>query len=192
MNLTRVFRVAVLAALVVVPVVEAAQTLQVTPAMQGEIDKQKQVVAGWAADPTIVGAVKEQNAGAPIPGMDNAKWKSVRRTDPLVTQFRSNAAGQFLRAKLAAGGGIYNEAFLSAARGEKVGFAEKTTSYIHLGAAKFDVPFTTSKAWQGKPEFDESSQTYALQVSVPVLDSGKPIGVLVVGVSLGHLEKLGK
>jgi hypothetical protein len=182
----------VMIGLAVVPVVAAAPALQMTPTIQAELDRHKQVVAGWAADPVIVSAVKEQNVAGPIAGMDNARWKSVRRSDPIVTQFRSNAAGQFLRAKLEATGGAYSEAFLNGARGEKVAFAEKTTSYIHRGSAKFDVPFTTGKPWQGKPEFDESTQTYALQISVPVVDSGKPIGALVVGVSLSQLQKVSR
>ena len=68
-------------------------------------------------------------------------------------------------------------------------FVEKTSSYIHNGQPKFDVPFSSGKAWQGKPEFDESSQAYAVQVSVPVLAEGKPIGVLVVGVNLEKVTK---
>ncbi len=45
-------------------------------------------------------------------------------------------------------------------------------------------------AWQGVPEFDESTQTYAIQVSVPVLDpqdAKKAIGVLVVGLNLTRI-----
>jgi hypothetical protein len=73
-----------------------------------------------------------------------------------------------------------------------VAFVEKTTSYIHVGSAKFDVPFGTGKSWQGKPEFDESSQTYAVQVAVPILADGKTIGVLVAGINLSHLEKVAR
>ncbi len=86
--------------------------------------------------------------------------------------------------------GAYPEAFLSAAQGEKVAFIEKTTSYIHKGAPKFDVPFGSLKAWQGQPEFDESSQSHQIQISVPVLAEGKAVGVLVVGINLSKLEKL--
>ncbi len=57
---------------------------------------------------------------------------------------------------------------------------------------KFDVPFSSGKSWQGQPEFDESSQTHQIQVSVPVLSGAKPVGVLVVGVSLTKLEKVTK
>ncbi len=180
------------AVIAVFPVVALASNFEMTPAVQTELDKQKQVVAGWAADPVIVGAVKEQNTKGPIDGMDNPKWKTTRRSEPVVKAFQSNAAGQYLKAKLDASGGTFSEAFLNGSRGEKVAFVEKTTSYIHVGQAKHDVPFGSGKSWQGKPEFDESSQTYAVQISVPVLDGGKPVGSLVVGVNLSHLEKIAK
>jgi hypothetical protein len=174
------------------PLASPAGAFEMTPAIQSELDRQKTVIAGWAADPAIVSAVKEQNGKGPIDGMDNAKWKTTRRSDAMIKAFQANPAGQLLKAKVDGGGGTFSEAFLNGAKGEKVAFVEKTTSYIHVGQAKFDVPFTTGKAWQGKHEFDESSQTYAIQVSVPVLADGKPVGALVVGVNLSHLEKVAK
>ena len=185
-------QVLTVSAIALISAMAQAAGFEMTPAIQAELDKQKGIVASWAASPVIVGAVLEQNRRGPIAGMDNAKWKVTRRSDPMVTAFQSNQAGQFLKTKLVESQGAVSEAFLNAARGEKVAFAEKTTSYIHKGAAKFDVPFNTGKAWQGEAEFDESSQTYAIQVSVPVLAEGKPIGALVVGVNLSYLEKLAK
>jgi hypothetical protein len=164
---------------------------EVTPAVQKEIDKHVDAVKGWAANPAIVKAVEAQNAKGPIAGMDNAKWKTVRRSDDLVKGFQTCEAGKFLKAKADGAGEVYAEAFLSAAQGEKVAFIEKTTSYIHKGAAKFDVPFG-GKVWQGQPEFDESSQTHQIQVGVPVVSGGKSIGVLVVGINLTKLEKSAK
>jgi hypothetical protein len=169
-----------------------ASAFEMTAAVQGQLDKEKAVVAGWALDPVIVKAVKEQNGKGPITGMDNPKWKSTRRSDPVIQAFQESAAGRFLKGKIEASNGMFSEAFLSAAQGEKVAFAEKTTSYIHKGQAKFDVPFASGKSWQGNPEFDESAQTYQIQISVPVLADGKPIGVLVTGVNLSHLEKIAK
>jgi hypothetical protein len=170
----------------------ASEGFQMTPAVQAELDRQKIVIAGWAASAPVVNAVVEQNRKGPIAGLDNAKWKITRRRDPVVTAFQTNAAGQFLKAKVEETKGAISEAFLSAGHGEKVAFVEKTSSYIHMGAPKFDVPFTTGRAWQGQPEFDESSQTYAIQISVPVLGDGKPVGVLVVGVNLSHLQNLAR
>jgi len=170
----------------------AAESFQMTPAVQAELDRQKTVIAGWAASAPVVNAVVEQNRKGPIAGLDNAKWKITRRRDPVVTAFQTNPAGQFLKAKVEETKGAISEAFLSGARGEKAAFVEKTTSYIHKGAPKFDVPFTTGRTWQGEAEFDESSQTYAIQISVPVIGDGKPIGVLVVGVNLSHLQNLAR
>jgi hypothetical protein len=174
------------------PAAALAESFEITPAVQAVLDRHKQVAAGWAAHPTIVSAVREQNAKGPVAGMSNPKWKATRRSDALVKVFRSNPAGQLLRARIEASQGAFSEAFLNGSHGEKVAFVEKTTSYIHAGQPKHDVPFGTGKAWQGKPEFDESSQTYAVQIAVPVSDGGKTIGSLVIGVNLTHLEKLSR
>jgi hypothetical protein len=165
---------------------------EITPAIQAELDRQKAIVATWAANPVVLTAVASQNRRGPIAGMDNAKWKMMRRSDPVVTAFQNGSAGQFLKSKLQESNGAVSEAFLNGAMGEKVAFVEKTTSYLHRGAAKFDSPFASAKAWQGPAEFDESSQTYAVQIAVPVLEDGKAIGVLVVGVNLSYLEKVVK
>jgi hypothetical protein len=170
----------------------AQQPFEISPAVQAELDRQKAVIATWAANPEIVQAVKEQNAKGPLAGMDNAAWRPVRRSDLLIRGFQMNAAGRFLRAKLRESPASYSEAFLSAANGEKVAFVEKTTSYIHKGSAKFDVPFQQGQPWQGKPELDDSSQMYTVQLAVPVADGGKRIGVLVVGVNVSHLERTSK
>ena len=45
------------------------------------------------------------------------------------------------------------------------------------------------KTWQGPIEVDESTGLQQIQVAVPVLDSGKPIGSLVIGLSLAKLNK---
>lgn len=169
-----------------------AATFEITAAVQSELDKQKFALATWAADPVIVNAVKDQNAKGPIAGMDNLTWKSTRRTDSMVETFQNNDAGQWLTAKAVATQGWVTEVFLSAAAGEKVAFMEKTSSYIHKGNPKFDVPFTSGTTWQGKVEFDESSQTFAIQVSVPVNADDKAIGVLVAGINLSQLQKLTK
>jgi hypothetical protein len=185
-------KIVAVALVAVLPLAALAQNFEITPAVQAELDKQKQVVAGWAADPAIVGTVKAQNAQGPLAGMDNPKWKATRRSDALVKGFQANPAGQLLKSKIDGSGGAFSEAFLNGSHGEKAAFVEKTTSYVHAGQAKHDVPFGSGKAWQGKPEFDESSQTYAVQISVPVNDGGKAIGSLVVGVNLTHLEKIAK
>jgi len=158
-------------------------TSRITPEIRSQIDTQKRVLAQWAKDPTVVAAVRAQNTKGPIPGLTNRKWRSLKPNDPTVTAFQKNAAGEFLTGKMAASKGVFNELFLCAAQGEKVAFVEKPTTYIHKGEPKFDVPMS-GKPWEGVPEFDKSSYSHAVQFSTPVFDKGKPIGVLVAGVSM--------
>jgi hypothetical protein len=165
-----------------------AAEFEMTPAIQAELDAQQKTIAEWAADPAVVAAVKAQNAKGPLADMDNAKWKATKRSDPLVKAFQENDIAKFLKSKLDASNGKYVEAFVSAEKGEKVAFVEKTTSYLHKGNPKFDTPMS-GKPWQGKAEFDESTQVYCIQISTAVLENSKPIGVLVVGIGLAQLQK---
>jgi hypothetical protein len=175
--------------LVAVIAVALAMEIQVTPGMQSRIDEWKTKAAEWATSPVIVKAVEEQNSRGPIPGMTEEKWKRTRRREPVITAFQENEAAELLKTRARESRGVVSETFLSAAKGEKVAFLEKTTSYIHKGKPKFEAPFTTGKPWQGKPEFDESTQTYAIQIAVPVLRDQKPIGVLVIGLSVAQLQE---
>ena len=99
--------------------------------------------------------------------------------------FTKNATGQFLKAKKT---DLITEAFVSDAAGLKVGFIAKTSNWSHQGKPKHDVPMT-GKPWQGPVEVDESTGQQQLQIAVPVLDGGKPIGTLVVGLSVTQLSQ---
>jgi hypothetical protein len=171
---------------------KGASVFKVMEDIQEQITWQVWNANGWAASPIVIEAVLAQNAKGPIPGMDNAKWKTVPESDAIVQGFINNEVAKFLKAEMAKTGGICGGAFLNAAQGEKVAFSDKTGSYIHKGSAKFDVPFTTGKVWQGKPELDDSGKIYEIQISVPVLSEGKPIGVLVVELNGTKLEELSK
>ena len=72
----------------------------------------------------IVKAVIAQNEKGPIAGLDNPKWKTLRRSDVVVKEFQSNPAGQYLKQRIGDSNGTYAEAFLSASQGEKVAFFE--------------------------------------------------------------------
>jgi len=160
---------------------------RITPDIQARIDVQKRVVAKLAANSTLVSAVREQNKKGPIAGMTNKSWKKLDANDPLVHSFQTNAAGKLLAAKISSSNGVYRELFLNASQGEKVAFTDKTSDYLHSGNEKFDLPMTGA-VWQGKPEFDKSSHSYVIQIAAPVRGGGKPIGVLVAGLSMKTLE----
>lgn len=154
-------------------------------AIQAKIDAKVKEVQAWAADPVIINAVKAQNASLPADAaaMNQDKWKALTVLDPFVRGFSKNDAGQFLKAKKTE---VIAEAFLSDANGLKIALLAKTSGWSHKGKDKHDVPMT-GKTWQGKIEVDESSGVQSIQIAVPVMDGGKPIGSLVVGLSLAKL-----
>lgn len=160
---------------------------EITPEVQAKVDAKVKVVQTWAADPVIVNAVKTHNAGlsADAAAMTQDKWKTLTVIDPFVRSFSKNEAGTFLKSKK---GEDVSEAFVSGADGKKVAFLSKPSGWSHKGKAKHDQPME-GKTWQGPVEVDESTGTQQVQVSVPVMDDGKPIGSLVVGLSLSKLSK---
>ena len=165
---------------------------EVTPDIQEQVTQKIWLANGWAGSTPVVDAVLAQNQKGPIPGMDNPKWKTVPENDAVVQAFIKNEASAFLREELEKTDGIVTGAFLNAALGEKVAFTEKTGSYIHKGSPKFDAPFTGGKAWQGKPELDDSGKTYEIQVAVPVQSDGKTSGVLVGEINATKLAEITK
>jgi hypothetical protein len=66
----------------------------------------------------------------------------------------------------------------------------KTSDYWQGDEAKWQESFKdgAGAVHAGGVEFDESSQDYLVQISVPVMDSGKAIGALTIGVNLDFLE----
>lgn len=157
------------------------------PDPQARINAQIALVQTWAADPVVIAAVRAHNAALSPEeeALTQEKWASLAALDPVVRGFAKNDVGQFLRSKRSA---VISEAFVSDAAGRKVGFMSKTTRWSHAGQPKHEVPMS-GKTWQGRIELDESTGLRQLQVAVPVLDNGQPIGSLVVGLSTAVLSQ---
>jgi hypothetical protein len=177
-------------ACVVVGLIAAAASLLAVPAidptLQAKVDEQVKYVQSWASDPAIVAAVKATNAGAPAAStaMTQEKWATLQPFDPFVLSFSGNPVGQFLKTKK---NQVISEAFVSAADGTKVGFLQKSSNWSHKGKPKHDVPMT-GKTWQGEIETDASTGLQQVQVAVPVMEGGKAIGSLVVGLQVARLK----
>jgi hypothetical protein len=166
-------------------VASAVAAADLDPKLQPKVDARIQTATTWAANPAIVNAVKAQNQQVPneFKAMTQEQWASTAATEHLVRQFTQNAAAEYLKAQRDA---VVTEAFVSDADGRKVAFLAKPTSWIHKGKPKHDVPMS-GKTWQGKVEMDDSTGFSQLQIAVPVLDAGKPIGSLVVGLNITKL-----
>lgn len=153
--------------------------------IQARVDAELAQITQWASDPVIVAAVRAHNAALPADeeAIDQERWHSLATLDPLVRRFTQNAVGRFLSGKLSA---VVGEAMVSDASGRKVGFVTKPTRWRHAGQPKHDQPLA-GHSWQGRIEVDDSTGLRLIQVAVPVLDAGQPIGSLVVGLSVAAL-----
>jgi len=155
-------------------------------ALQAKLDAQVQTLKTWAASPAVVAAVKAVNEKLPpqSAAMTEPRWAELSVLEPFVRGFTQNDAAVYLKGIK---GAEISEAFVSAANGMKVAFLSKTTSWNHKGKPKHDVPMA-GKTWQGPIEIDKSTGQQQIQVAVPVLDGGKPIGSLVVGLAISKLR----
>jgi hypothetical protein len=157
------------------------------PALRPKLDAKITQFKAWAAEPVLIAAVKAQNAGKSVEStaMTEQKWQAASVLDPFVRSLMKNAAAELLKSKKS---DAVSEAFVSSADGTKVAFLSKPTNWSHKGKAKHDTPMN-GQLWQGDIEVDESTGLQQIQVSVPVLDGGKAIGSLVIGLSISKLSK---
>jgi hypothetical protein len=161
-----------------------------TPAMVKAIaSKYQKQIAEWAAHPTVVKAVQDSNKQGPIPGMANAKWREVKAADPVAMQFVSGPAGQLLVRWMKEDGGTINRIVLTGDRGHRVAFTELPAAYLGKGRPNFDVSFDENKFWQ-QPQIqpDPVTQLPTIQISHPVREGGKAIGVLLVALTAANLK----
>lgn len=142
--------------------------------------------------PIIVSAVKKSNARDPLSPtsqlatelrMTNEKWKPLPPTHSAIKNLTTNEAAQFLAKSIE---NASAEFFLNNKFGEKVALSAKTTSWNHKGKEKHEVPLS-GRNWTGKPELDESTGQYQLQIAFPIVSEGKTIGSLVIGFPLINL-----
>jgi len=156
------------------------------PATQAKVDAQVRYIESWASDPAIVAAVKGINAGAPAAhkAMTQEKWAALQPFDSFVLSFSGGPVGRFLKTRK---NQVISEIFISAADGTKVAFLQKTSSWSHKGKPKHDVPMT-GRTWQGDVETDASTGLQQIQVAVPILEGGKPIGTIVAGLQTARLK----
>jgi hypothetical protein len=146
----------------------------------------------WGTDPVPVAAVKDRNGTAEaldeVKATD-AEWIAYTGVSEFMHTLMNNAAAEELK-KLEKSKPYFTELFLMDHLGANVAMTNKTSDYWQGDEPKFTESFKdgAGAVHVGKVKFDESAQTYLVQVSVPVMDAGKAIGAITVGVNLDELE----
>ena len=174
---------ALLAAIIVTGVAQA-QTL--TPAQKAKVEAKMKDLKALGTDPKVIAAVKAYNANPPAESkaMTNDKWKGLTVLDPYVRSFSKNDLAAYLKSKK---DDSITEEFVSGADGSKVAFLSKTTNWTHKGKDKHEVPMK-GQTWIGPAELDESTGAQQVQIGLPVLDGGKAIGSIVIGIGVNSLK----
>ena len=150
-------------------------------------------VQQMALNPTLVRAIRRQNAEnltlAIIKKRDKA-WSGTRKLTHFKRSLQQNESGRFLQ-RVVGGNSSFSEAFLTDDKGANVAAYPATSDYWQGDEKKWSESFNNGhgRIFLGPLEKDASSNTYAVQVSAPVFDQGKTIGVLIVGVTLDYLKK---
>ena len=137
-----------------------------------------------AADPVVIAAIKEQNAKkvslAEIQKIDKAWTDGDTKVSNEVSARPCSVKLQELLKKQP----DLTEAFAMDDQGANVCMSGRTSDYWQGDEAKCQKSFNGGKGGVNFDErkFDSSAKAVIVQVSVPVLDQGKVVGALTVGV----------
>lgn len=153
-----------------------------SPELQTKIEVYKKKLIEWAANPKLMAAVKESNVkGGLVAGMTNAKWDDLSEKDAVVLGFQNNEAGKIV-SQLDQDSGI-SKLYLRDEKANLVASSSKPLLYNNSSKPWIALPLKEGKPWSGteiKP--DPTTQIKGVHLTVPLLDSGKIIGLLHTSV----------
>ena len=174
-----------------IAIVAALLLLQSADVMQKALNAEAAKLASWAADKTLVDAVRKQNAKrvslAEVQRIDG-EW-IAGRADATVKEAINGPCADRLRA-LIASDARYGETFVTDANGAIVCATQRTSDYWQGDETKWTRAFNggTGAVFIDRPKLDDSAKTRLAQISVPILENGKAIGVLTAGVHVDRLK----
>ena len=155
-------------------------------------------IAPQMAHAAIVEAIRAQNAAHAgitqdrIDALD-AAWRAEvsAGTRPTIDPVLNNAASDHLRGMVDASGGRMAEAFLMDQAGLNVGTSHVTSDYWQGDEAKHQETYGMGAGaiHVSEVEFDESTQSYVVQVSMAISDpaDGAVIGAVTVSIDADSL-----
>lgn len=149
-------------------------------------------LAAFGTDPVIVKAVKSENAKgksiSQIKSMDK-KWRATPGIANFMQKLMDSECGQYL-ISIQNSSPHFAEIFVMDNQGANVAMTDKTSDYWQGDEAKFKKSFNggSGEVFVDDVEFDDSTQAYLVQVSVPVKDDGRVIGAITFGIDVDQIE----
>ena len=138
----------------------------------------------------VVDAVKAQNSkGLSLGEIKKRDTAWVGGDKALQAELAASSVGTFLNMTLTKNSGLYAELFVTDSQGANVACAPATSDYWQGDEEKWIAAFANGKGavFIGKADVDMSTKSSSVQVSVPVMDGNKAIGVLVAGIRLSYI-----
>lgn len=161
-------------------------------APQKVVDLASSSLVKLGSDPVIVQAVKQENSKgktlAQIQEMDK-KWMATAGIDDFMKAMMDSDCGKHIR-NFQKSEPYYAEIFVMDNQGANVAMSDKTSDYWQGDEAKFKESYKggAGAVHIGDVKFDDSTQSYLVQVSVPVKDGDKVIGAITIGVDVDKLK----
>ncbi|KPK01108.1 MAG: hypothetical protein AMK71_06780 [Nitrospira bacterium SG8_35_4] len=161
-------------------------------APQKVVDLAHSSLVKLGSDLTIIKAVKSENAkGKTLDQVKvlDEKWKATPGVADYMQALIDSECGKYLRTVQNASP-YYAEIFVMDNLGGNVCMTDKTSDYWQGDEAKFTESYKEGKGAVhiSKVKFDDSTQAYVVQVSVPVVDGDEVIGAITVGVDVDKIE----
>jgi hypothetical protein len=163
------------------------------PALRTLVEERVSIVEAWASDPIVVQAVREANSRPrsmeEIESI-NREWEAATGVTEFMRTLIEHPAARRLK-ELRSSNPEIQEAFLTDALGANVAITNKTSDFFQGDEAQYLDAYNQGKGGVhiGELALDESIHSYSIHVGVPVLDQGKPIGVLLAAVNVEKLRR---
>jgi hypothetical protein len=156
-----------------------------------KINKVVEYVKTLRTSPALVAAVAKQNSLGT--NLDSVKaqhklWLASPGIDDTMRELMESAAAKQMHG-IAKSHPYILQMFLMDKQGATVAMTHKTTEYWHGERPLFQKSFNDGKGavFVDQEKFDESTQAYLVQISVPIMNAGKAVGALTVGIDIGKL-----
>lgn len=161
-------------------------------APQKVIDLANGELAKVGTDPVIIKAVKEENAkGKTLDQIKkkDKKWKATAGIADYMKALMDSECGKHI-AGIQKSEQFYAEIFVMDNQGANVAMTDKTSDYWQGDEAKFKKSFNggSGAVFVDDVEFDDSTQAYLVQVSVPVKDGDTVIGAITFGIDVDKIQ----
>lgn len=152
----------------------------------------------WVNDPKLIEAIKRQNSEhaslgqRDIDDMDK-QWRKEAKSDsrPMIDEVLNTDLSKFLKKIAEESNGLYSEIFVMDNKGLNVAQSDVTSDYWQGDEDKWQKTYLVGPdaLHIANIEYDNSSRSFQIQASVPVVDptTKTNIGAITLGLSMRQL-----